>query len=125
MKIYQTPHAPKAIWPYSQAISAGGFLFLSGQIGLNPETMTLTNTSLEDETIQIISNITAILENAWLHRENVLKTTIFLTDMSDFAKVNEVYEKYFSHKPARSTVAVKELPKWARLEIECIAAIGG
>lgn len=104
MQILSTPHAPAAIGPYSQAIATGDYIFLSGQIALDPVSMMLIQDSLEDEVEQIIKNITAILESGGFSREHIVKTTIFLTDMSDFGKVNEIYGKYFPHKPARSTV---------------------
>lgn len=123
MNIISTPLAPAAIGPYSQAIAAWNFLYLSGQVALDPESMTMMQNTLEDEVEQIIANITAVLTEAKLSIEDVVKTTIFLTDINDFAKVNEIYGKYFSHKPARSTIAVAALPKWARVEIECIAVM--
>ena len=123
MQVINTSHAPAAIGPYSQAIVVGDFLYLSGQVALNPATMTMVQDTLEDEVERIIANIRAVLSAAELDLTAVIKTTIFLTDMSDYAKVNEVYGKHFSHKPARSTVTVLALPKWARVEIECIATL--
>ena len=121
MHTISTPLAPAAIGPYSQAIFVWDFLYLSGQIGLDPDSMTLVQDTLEDEVERIIANIRAVLQEAKLELDHVIKTTIFLTEIADFQSVNEVYGKYFSHKPARSTVAVKALPKGARVEIECVA----
>lgn len=111
MHTISTPLAPAAIGPYSQAIAVGDFLYLSGQVALNPATMTMVQDTLEDEVERIIANIRAVLSAAELDLTAVIKTTIFLTDMSDYTKVNEVYGKHFSHKPARSTVTVLALPK--------------
>lgn len=106
MHIISTPLAPTAIGPYSQAIVVGDFLYLSGQIALDPESMMMVQDTLEDEVERIIANIQAVLTEAELEIQNVVKTTIFLTDIDDFGKVNTIYGKYFPHKPARSTVAV-------------------
>lgn len=123
MKILNTPKAPKAIGPYSQAIIAGEFLFCSGQIGLHPENGELV-TGIEGQTKQVLQNINAILENARLTKDDVVKTTIFLSDISTFNIVNELYASFFqNHKPARSTVEVSNLPKGAAIEIEIIAKI--
>ena len=120
-KIY-TNNAPEAIGPYSQAIKAGNMIFTSGQIALTPDGKFLDE-DIKTQTKQVCENLKAVLEAAGAKIENVVKTTIFLADINDFAAVNEVYGEYFSHKPARSTVAVKELPKGAKVEIECIAVI--
>ena len=120
-KIY-TSKAPEAIGPYSQAIKVGNMIFTSGQIALTPEGKFL-DTDIKTQTRQVCENLKAVLESAGAKIENVVKTTIFLADINDFNDVNEVYGEYFSHKPARSTVAVKELPKGAKVEIECIAII--
>jgi 2-iminobutanoate/2-iminopropanoate deaminase len=118
----RTDKAPAPIGPYSQAILAGNELFCSGQIAIDPATGELTGSSAATQTEQVLKNVGAILEAAQLNYSNVVKTTIFLIDMNDFAAVNEVYAKYFdSTKPARSTVAVAALPKGARVEIEAIA----
>ena len=120
-KIY-TKHAPKAIGPYSQAIKVGNFIYTSGQIALTPEGNFLDE-DVKTQTKQVCENLKAVLETAGCKLENVVKTTIFLDDINNFAAVNEVYGEYFKHKPARSTVAVKELPKGAKVEIECVAFI--
>jgi 2-iminobutanoate/2-iminopropanoate deaminase len=112
---------PKAVWPYSPYYKAGNFIFCSGQIGLNPETMEIVKWWVEEETKQVISNISWVLEENWLSLKNIVKTTIFLKNINDFWKVNEIYWEYFSHKPARSTVEVANLPLWALVEIEVIA----
>ena len=120
-RIY-TPNAPEAIGPYSQAIKVGNMIFTSGQIALTPKGEFL-DSDIKTQTKQVCENLKAVLEAAGSKIENVVKTTIFLDDINNFAAVNEVYGEYFSHKPARSTVAVKELPKGAKVEIECIAVI--
>jgi 2-iminobutanoate/2-iminopropanoate deaminase len=117
-----TPHAPEAIGPYSQAIKVGNMVFTSGQIALTPSGEFL-DADVKTQTKQVCENLKAVLEEAGAKIEDVVKTTIFLDDINNFAAVNEVYGEYFSHKPARSTVAVKELPKGAKVEIECIAVI--
>jgi 2-iminobutanoate/2-iminopropanoate deaminase len=119
-----TPNAPQPIGPYSQAIREGNLLFCSGQIALDPKTGVMKNGSIEGETNQVLSNLSEVLKAGGGDLSSVIKTTIFLTDMNDFAKVNEVYSKAFGDaKPARSTVAVSALPKGARVEIECIAQV--
>lgn len=115
-----TEKAPAAVGPYSQAVAAGGFLFLSGQLGMAPETGALRD-GIEAQTEQAVKNIAAVLEKAGLHLENVVKTTCFLKSMGDFAAFNAIYAKYFTGKPARSTVEVAALPKGALVEIEVIA----
>jgi len=121
MKIVQTDNAPQAIGPYSQAMKVGDFIFTSGQIALTPSGEMIQD-NIELQTEQVMKNLQAVLEAAGSSLQNVVKTTIFLADMDDFATVNAIYEKWFDgHKPARSTVAVKTLPKSALVEIECIA----
>lgn len=121
MKIIQTDSAPQAVGPYSQAIEANGFIFCAGQIGLDPVQKKLVE-GLKGQTHQIMKNIQSVLSAADSDLSKVVKTTIFLTDMADYAQVNEIYGSYFaSNKPARSTVCVSVLPAGARLEIECIA----
>lgn len=121
-KIIYTDDAPEPIGPYSQAVSVNGMLFVSGQIPLDPFSGTLINTGIEDETEQVMQNLSAILEAAEMDFSNVAKTSIFLSDMRDFPKVNEVYGRYFkSNPPARETVEVSVLPKNANVEISCIA----
>jgi 2-iminobutanoate/2-iminopropanoate deaminase len=121
MEIVQTDAAPAAIGPYSQAMISGNFIFTSGQIPLSPENGEITGTSISEQTEQVIKNLTAVLEASGASITKVVKTTCFLADMKDFAAFNEVYAKYFTGKPARSTVAVKQLPRNALVEIEAIA----
>ncbi len=117
-----TPHAPAPIGPYSQAIQIGSELYCSGQIPLDPQTGEIIDGGVEQQTERVIENIGAVLCAAGCQFVDVVKTTIFLVDMKDFAAVNTVYERYFgASKPARSTVAVAGLPRGARVEIECIA----
>jgi 2-iminobutanoate/2-iminopropanoate deaminase len=117
-----TNQAPAAIGPYSQAIQSGDIVFLSGQIAIDPATSQLIQGSFADEVEQIMKNITAVLAAADLKIENVVKATIFLTDLNNYKEVNEVYGRYFADTPpARSAVGVKELPAGARVEIETIA----
>jgi len=123
-KTVNTSAAPAAIGPYSQAVIADGFLFVSGQIPLDPETGQIVSGSIEDEAVRVMSNLSAILEEAGVGMADIVKTTIYLTDLADFAKVNEVYGRYFSSDPpARVTVQVAGLPKGARMEIDAIAKI--
>ena len=124
LNVISTDAAPAAIGPYSQAVQAGGLLFCSGQIPLDPATGELVQGDVAVQAGQVMRNIAAVLSAAGTGFDRVIKTTIFLADMADFAKVNEVYGSRFSaHKPARSTVAVKDLPRGALLEIEVIAAV--
>lgn len=117
-----TPHAPRPIGAYSQAVSCGNELYCSGQIALDPQTGELVDGDAGAQAERVIENLGAVLCAAGYEFANVVKTTIFLVDMNDFASVNEVYEKYFGlTKPARSTVAVAALPRGARVEIDCIA----
>ncbi|MBR5126908.1 MAG: RidA family protein [Roseburia sp.] len=120
-EVTNTTNAPAAIGPYSQAISANGFLFASGQIPLSPETGEVVGTTITEQAEQSCKNVGGILEANGLNFENVIKTTCFLADMGDFAAFNEVYAKYFTGKPARSCVAVKALPKGVLCEVEVIA----
>lgn len=121
MKIISTEKAPKAVGPYSQAVLKNGVLYASGQIAINPQNQTLVHGDIEAQTEQIIKNISEVLKAANMNFENVVKTTCFLAEIADFAKFNSIYEKYFISKPARSCVAVKDLPKGALAEIEIIA----
>ena len=124
METITTDKAPAAIGPYSQAIQAGGLFFCSGQIALDPATGEMLQGDVTAQTERVMTNIAAVLDAAGTNFDNVIKTTIFLVDMGDFASVNEVYGRSFtSHKPARSTVAVKSLPRGALVEIEVIAAV--
>lgn len=121
--VINTKYAPAPIGPYNQAVLAGGFLFISGQIALVPGTPDLANGSIEDETRQVMNNLKAILQAANLQFSHVVKTTIFLSDMSLFGEVNDIYATYFTgNYPARETVAVKGLPKNVNVEISMIAA---
>jgi 2-iminobutanoate/2-iminopropanoate deaminase len=121
--IIQTSDAPAPIGPYNQAVKANGFLFVSGQIAINPVSGELNTGSIEAETHQVMQNLSAVLHTAGHSFANVVKTTIFLSDMSLFAAVNEVYGSYFTgNYPARETVAVKGLPKNVNVEISVIAA---
>lgn len=122
-KIINTPNAPDPIGPYSQAVQAGSLLFISGQVAINPATGNVEATDIFGEAHQVMHNLKAILGEAGMDFNNVLKTTIFLSDMSLFATVNEVYGKYFNGEfPARETVAVKGLPKNVNVEISMIAS---
>ena len=121
-KIY-TKNAPDAIGPYTQAIKAGGFVFTSGQIAIVPESATVEAADIKGQTAQVCKNLYAVLEAAGTSLDNVVKTTCFLADMADFAAFNEVYARYFTEKPARSCVAVKDLPKGVLVEVEVIAYI--
>lgn len=121
LKVTKTDKAPAAIGPYSQAVSFGDLLFTSGQIALDPSTGEVVGSTIEEQTEQVMKNISAILEANNIDFNNVIKTTCFIADMGDFAKFNEIYGKYFVSKPARSCVAVKELPKSVLCEVEVIA----
>jgi len=124
-KVIYTSNAPAPIGPYSQAIIAGGFLFASGQVAINPENGELNLSSIAEETHQVMRNVKALLLEAEYEFEHIVKTTIFLSDMSLFAEVNEVYGSYFgSDYPARETVAVKGLPKGVNVEISVTAFKG-
>jgi len=121
-KIIATPDAPKAVGPYSQAIAAGSLLFCSGQIPLDPITGQLVQGDVTDQTTQVLENLGAVLRENAMTFAHVVKTTVFLTDLGDFAAMNDVYATFFpSAQPARSTVQVAALPKGARVEIEAIA----
>ncbi len=119
----ETSRAPAAIGPYSQAMVVNGMLYTSGQIGLDPETGHVSGNCIDMQAEQCCKNISAILEAAGTDFSHVVKTTCFLADMKDFAAFNAVYEKYFISKPARSCVAVRELPRQLLCEIEVIAAL--
>ena len=119
-----TDKAPAAIGPYSQAVIAGKMLYASGQIPINPQTGNVEAEGIEAQTEQVMKNIGAVLAAGDCSYKDVVKTTCFLADMGDFAAFNGVYEKYFSHKPARSCVAVKQLPKDVLCEVEEIAYLG-
>ena len=119
-KVY-TKNAPEAIGPYSQAIVSGNLVFTSGQIPLNPETGVLEGNNITEQTHRICKNLKAVLEEAGSSLQKAVKTVCFLNEMADFAEFNAVYAEYFTGKPARSCVAVKELPKGALVEVEVIA----
>lgn len=121
MKKIVTDKAPAAIGSYSQGIVVDKFLFASGQIAINPATGAIEGTTIEEQTEQVMKNIGGLLEAAGCDYTKVVKTTCFLADMADFATFNGIYEKYFTEKPARSCVAVKELPKSVLCEVEVIA----
>ena len=122
-KPIQTSQAPSAIGPYSQAIRIGDFLYTSGQIALKPDTMEMMNGEIEEETEWVLNHIEAILQAGGLSLAHVIKTTVYLTDLGDFSRMNQVYEKFFKEtKPARACVQVAALPKGAKVEIDAIAA---
>lgn len=124
MKTISTTSAPAAIGPYAQGNIAGGLLFASGQIPLDPETGEIVGSTIEEQTAQVMKNVAAILEAAGTDFDHVVKTTCFLNDMSDFAAFNAEYAKSFGEvRPARSAVAVEELPKGALVEVEVIAEV--
>ncbi len=121
MKFISTKEAPQAIGPYSQAVVVNGFVYTSGQIGLLPNGELIAD-DVESQTHQVMKNLFYVLEAANAHFNDVIKTTIFLEDMRDFDKINAIYAHYFgTHKPVRSTVAVRSLPKNVKIEIDCIA----
>ena len=124
MKPISTKKAPRAIGPYSQAIQAGDFVYTSGQLGLDPQTGAFPEGGIKEQARQSLNNVKAILEEAGLSMANVVKTTVFLANMEDFAEMNSVYAEFFTEPyPARSAVAVKTLPKNALVEIEVVAAM--
>ena len=123
MKKISTNKAPAAIGPYSQAMVSGGFLFTSGQIPINPETGTVDATDIVGQTEQVMKNLAAVLAEAGTDFTRVVKTTCFLSDIANFAAFNEVYAKYFTECPARSCVAVRDLPKAVLVEVEVIAEV--
>ncbi|MEK6725513.1 MAG: RidA family protein [Deltaproteobacteria bacterium] len=124
-EVISTDKAPKAIGPYSQAIRAGGFIFVSGQIPLSPDSGEVVTGDIETQTERVLKNISAVLESAGSSMEDVVKTTVFLTDMTDFSKFNECYARFFTrNKPARATVEASRLPRDVRLEIDAVAVVG-
>ncbi|MFN4763964.1 RidA family protein [Gillisia sp. Q332] len=122
-KIINTSDAPAPIGPYNQAILSGNMLYISGQIAINPETNELVTRTIVDETKQVMENLNAILKEAGMNFENVIKTSIFVSDMNNFSQINEVYGEYFNQEtaPARETVEVANLPKFVNVEISAIA----
>ena len=126
MKIVSTPHAPAAIGPYSQAVVSNGFAFLSGQIPLDPATGKLIEGDVGAQTERVLENLKAVLESCGSSLNKVVKTTVYLKDISEFARMNEVYARYFpANPPARATVEVSRLPRGAELEMDAIAVITG
>ncbi len=126
MRAVATAGAPKAIGPYSQAIVVEGLVFTAGQVALDPATTELIAGGVREQTARALANLRAVLEAAGSGLDRVVKTTVFLTDMADFAEMNAVYAEAFGeHRPARSTLAVKALPRGARVEIEVIAEVRG
>ncbi|WMI81868.1 RidA family protein [Anaerotignum sp. MB30-C6] len=123
INVTSTGKAPAAIGPYSQAMSANGFLFTSGQIAIDPAVGDVVATTIEEQTEQVMKNLSAVLEANGLTFADTIKTTCFLSDMGNFAAFNEIYGKYFTNKPARSCVAVKTLPKNVLCEVEVIALL--
>ncbi len=121
MQIIHTDKAPAAVGPYSQAVVAGGLVFTSGQIAIDPADNTVKAVTIEEQTERVCLNLKAVLEAAGSGTDRVVKTVCFLADMGDFAAFNAVYAKYFPSLPARSCVAVKDLPKGVRVEVECVA----
>lgn len=122
-KVVHTPHAPEAIGPYSQAIVAGGLVYTSGQIAIDPSCGEVKAATIEEQSEQVMNNLKAVLEAAGSSLEKAVKTTCFLKNMSDFAAFNAVYGRYFTGKPARSCVAVASLPKDVLVEVEVIAEL--
>lgn len=119
-----TEKAPRAIGPYSQGIASGGFLFLSGQVPLDPATGELVRGTVGEEVARVLENLKGVLEAAGSGLERVVKTTVYLTDLGDFEAMNGVYARYFgSNRPARSTIQVAALPRGARVEVDAIAAL--
>lgn len=123
-KKVETKNAPAAIGPYSQAVVMGNLIFTSGQIPLNPETGEMVGTTISEQTHRVCENLEAVLSAAGSSLKRAIKTVCYLSDISNFAAFNEVYAEYFTEKPARSCVAVKDLPKGALVEIEVIAEGG-
>ena len=123
-KIVKTNKAPEAIGPYSQGVIAGNFLFISGQIAIDPDKNEMIAGTIEEQAEQVLKNIGAILNEAGLTYDNVVKTTVYLTDLNDFGKMNEVYSRFFKNNPpARAAIQVSKLPKGAKIEIEAIASL--
>ncbi len=124
IEIVATDRGPKAIGPYSQAVRANGFVFLSGQIPLDPKTQQVVEGDVAVQTERVLENLKGVVEAAGSSMQRVVKTTVFLADMNDFSAMNEVYSRYFvNHPPARSTVEVSKLPKSVRVEIDLIALL--
>jgi len=125
-QVISTEMAPGAIGPYSQAIKTGNMIFCSGQIPIDPATGEFVSQDVTEQTEQVFKNLTAVLKAAGASLDDVVKTTVFLADMGEFAAMNDVYSRHFvDNKPARATVQAAKLPRDARVEIECIAVVGG
>ena len=123
-KTISTPHAPAAIGPYSQAVVSHGFAFLSGQIPLDPSTGQIVDGDIAEQTRRVLESLEAVLESCGSSLEKVVKTTVYLKDMGEFTRMNEVYARYFpENPPARATVEAARLPRDVRVEIDCIAAV--
>lgn len=122
-EIISTENAPGAIGPYSQAVKVGNMVFCSGQIPIDPATGEFVSEDVAEQTVQVIKNLKAVLDAAGTNLNNVVKTTVFLADMNDFAAMNDVYANYFTEKPARATVQAARLPRDAKVEIEVIAVV--
>ncbi len=123
-EIVSTENAPGAIGPYSQAVKTGGMVFCSGQIPIDPATGEFVSENVDEQTEQVLTNLSEVLKAAGTSLDNVVKTTVFLADMNDFVEMNEVYGRFFSdNKPARATVQAARLPRDARVEIDCIAVV--
>lgn len=124
MESIHSDQAPQAIGPYAQAIICNGFIFCSGQTPLDPATMTITGSTIEEQTLQVLQNLQAVLSAKGVGIARIVKTTVFLKNFADFERMNKVYAAFFGdHRPARSTVEVSRLPKDALVEIECIAVL--
>ena len=124
MDVVSTDKAPGAIGPYSQAVRVNGMVFCSGQIPIDPATGNFVSEEIAEQTEQVLKNLNAVLESAGSGLDRVVKTTVFLADMEDFAAMNEVYSKYFdANKPARATVQAARLPRDAKVEIDCVAIV--
>lgn len=122
LRVITTDRAPKALGPYSQAIVTGDLVFCAGQVALDPKTGDIVSGDIREQTARALDNLAAVLEAAGSRLDRVTKTTVFLTDLAEFAAMNEIYaQKFGTHRPARSTVAISGLPRGARVEIECIA----
>jgi 2-iminobutanoate/2-iminopropanoate deaminase len=124
MEVVSTDKAPGAIGPYSQAVKVNGMVFCSGQIPIDPTTGSFVSDDIAEQTEQVLRNLNAVLESAGSGLDRVVKTTVFLSDMEDFAAMNEIYSKYFdANKPARATVQAARLPRDAKVEIDCVAVL--
>lgn len=124
LRMVQTAAAPAAIGPYSQAVVAGGMVYTAGQIPLDPSTMQVVGSTIEEQTARVLENVSAVLEAAGASLATVVRTTVFLQDMGEFAAMNDVYARWFgTHKPARSTVQAARLPRDVKVEIDVVAAL--